>query len=225
MCGRYTLYSNKKAIENQFDVEIPDDMLLTPRYNITPGSNTPVVLTEGTSDRIINTLKWGLTISENEKRTGTSSRTQIDDQSLFQNSVLRKLFQRRRCIIPANGFYEWKDFGDHKLPFYIRLLDQEIFGMAGIYDISIDKNGNKVKTFAILTTTANALIQPLHEQMPVILLKKDYTYWLDPVQSQSEPISSLLQPYPTEYMSAFKVSSDVNNPELDQPELINPKLR
>ncbi len=226
MCGRYTLYSDKKVIEDQFEVEINDEELIKPDYNAAPGTIRPVVLVKGTQDRVVGALKWGLVPSFVKDLSEWKPLINARSETVNEKPSFRKAFQRKRCIVPANGFYEWKDFGGgKKIPFYVRLLDQELFGLAGIYETHTDKEGNQRHTFAVLTTEANALMQPLHERMPVILRQNDYNVWLNPVQPRPEMLQSLLAPYPTENMSTFKVSTDVNHTRNNGPDLINPKLR
>ncbi len=226
MCGRYTLYSDKKAIEVQFDVAIADDDLIQPDYNAAPGTVRPVVLTQGTHDRVAGALKWGLVPPFVKDLSDWKPLINARSETVNEKPSFKKAFQRKRCIVPANGFYEWKDFGDgKKIPFYIRLLNQDLFGMAGIYETHKDGSGNELHTFAILTTEANALMQPLHDRMPVILREDDYNVWLNPVQPRPEMLQSLLRPYPTEYMSAYKVGTNVNNARNNGPDLINPRLK
>ncbi|MBP3193562.1 SOS response-associated peptidase [Natronogracilivirga saccharolytica] len=226
MCGRYTLYSDKKTVEQQFGVTVEDDGLLEPDYNVAPGSVRPVVLTHRTSDRVMGALKWGLVPPFVKNTSEWKPLINARSETVDEKPSFKKAFQRKRCVVPANGFYEWKDFGGgKKIPFYIRLLDQELFGMAGIYETHTDSEGNEQHTFAILTTQANALMQPLHDRMPVILREDDYSIWLDPVKPQPEMLKSLLQPYPMEEMSTYKVSTDVNNASNNGAELINPRMR
>ncbi len=226
MCGRYTLYSDKKAIEDQFEVAIADDDLIRPDYNAAPGTVRPVVLIKGTQERAFGALKWGLVPSFVTDLSDWKPLVNARSETVNEKPSFRKAFQRKRCIVPANGFYEWKDFGGgRKIPFYIRLLDQDLFGMAGIHETHRDGDGNELQTFAILTTEANELMQPLHDRMPVILREDDYNVWLNPVQPRPEMLQSLLTPYPTENMSTYKVSTDVNNARNKGSELINPKLK
>ncbi len=226
MCGRYTLYSNKKTIENQFQVSAPDEAFLEPSYNIAPGTVRPVVLTMGTMDRTLGAFKWGFIPSFVKDLSDWKPLINARSETVNDKPSFRKSFQRKRCIVPANGFFEWKDFGGgRKIPFYIRLLDQELFGMAGIYDTHTGPGGDEQHTYAILTTEANALMQPLHNRMPVILRKDDYNVWLDPVNPRPEMLKSLLTPYPTENMATFKVSAEVNNVRNDSPNLISPRLK
>ncbi len=226
MCGRYTLYSDKKAIENHFEVEISDGELIRPDYNAAPGTLRPVIMVKGTHERVAGKLKWGLVPPFVKNLSDWKPLINARSETVNEKPSFRKAFQRKRCIVPANGFYEWKDFGgDNKIPFYIRLLDRDLFGMAGIYETHKDADGSELHTFAILTTGANALMQPLHDRMPVILREDDYNVWLNPVQPRPEMLQSLLTPYPTERMSTFKVSTDVNNVRNNGPDLISPKLK
>ncbi len=226
MCGRYTLYSDKKTIEDHFQVEAADEELLKPNYNVAPGTVRPVILTEGTNDRKIGALKWGLVPPFVKDLSDWKPLINARSETVNEKPSFRKAFHRKRCVVPANGFYEWKDFGGgKKIPFYIRLLDRDLFGMAGIYETHTDQEGNERHTFAILTTEANALMQPLHDRMPVILKNEDYNVWLDPVNPRPHTLQKLLTPYPTDEMSTFKVSTDVNSPENNHQELIIPKLK
>lgn len=226
MCGRYTLYSNKDTIENHFEVALEDESLIRPSYNIAPGSLSPVIFTMGTRERRMDFFRWGFIPSFTDQAGDWKPLINARSETVDSKPSFRKAFQRKRCILPANGFYEWKDFGDgRKIPFYIRLLEEEIFGMAGIYDEHTDKNGTKISTFAILTTSANALIQPLHERMPVILRKDDYNLWLNPVHPKPETLKALLSTCPVEKMATFKVGTAANNPRNDHPDLIKPSMK
>ncbi|MDG5767513.1 SOS response-associated peptidase [Balneolales bacterium ANBcel1] len=226
MCGRYTLYSDKQAIEQQFDVSVPDEELLQPDYNIAPGSARPVVVTPRIGERTVGALKWGLVPPFVKDRSDWKPLINARSETVREKPSFRNAFQRKRCIIPANGFYEWKDFGGgNKIPFYMRLLENDLFGMAGLYETHIDEDGDQLHTYTILTTEANALMQPLHDRMPVLLRKENYDIWLDPAISEPEALEPLMQPYPVDEMSAFRVSTRANNTANNGPELIQPKMK
>lgn len=226
MCGRYTLYSDKKAIEKQFGAACPDEDLIRPSYNIAPGSIRPVILVKGASDRVMGALRWGFVPSFVSDSSDWKPLINARSETIHEKPSFKKSFQRRRCIIPGNGFFEWKDFGDgKKIPFFIRLLDQNLFGMAGIHDSHSSPDGTEEHTFAILTTRANALVQPLHHRLPVILHQKDYEAWLDPVHPRPESLLSLIGPYPTDRMSAYKVTTEVNSTRHDHPGLVTPVIK
>lgn len=225
MCGRYALYSEKDEITEHFGAESKDDGIFVPRYNIAPGSINPVVLVGKSRDTGIGALKWGLVPSWSKDEKIGYSLINARSETLNEKPSFKNSFERRRCVIPANGFYEWKKFTEKKkIPFYIRLLKQHLFGFAGLFDSWETPDGDKLFTYTIITTEANALLQPLHERMPVILRPEQYAIWLDPINSNTETMQNLLTPYPTDEMSVFQVSDIVNNARNDGPELIQPVM-
>ncbi|MEX0780020.1 MAG: SOS response-associated peptidase [Balneolales bacterium] len=220
MTGRYTLFSEKEKLEEQFQAHATDDTRHEGNYNVAPGDSMPVVYMAKAHEKYIVEMKWGLQTSEN----GGKEEPIAKAESLTQQSTLRTSFERKRCIIPANGFYEWKALtSDLKLPFYIRLLDQELFGFAGVYDRYVSGK-TEILTFAIITTRSNELLQPLHDRMPVILHPADYDYWLDPINSDQEKMGKLLNPFPTDRMSTYRVSNKVNELKNNGEELIKPVM-
>jgi putative SOS response-associated peptidase YedK len=224
MCGRYTLYSDKKKIEQTFRVPFREDFY-TPRYNIAPGSVNPVVLTGKAMEVGIGGLRWGLVPSWAEDENVGYKMINARSETIDKKPSFSRSFQRKRCIVPANGFYEWKTLtSSKKIPFYIRLLGEELFGMAGLFDHWKSPSGEDLFTYTIITTEANALLQPLHERMPVILNPADYETWLDPIDSDPDLLKAMLRPYPTDQMSTMRVSEEVNKPANDSPELIYPVL-
>lgn len=225
MCGRYALYANKDTLEREFETEIADDSLAEPNYNVAPGSLRPVVLVRGTADRYMGRLKWGLVPSFVKDTAEWKPLINARSETVNEKPSFRKAFQRQRCIVPANGFYEWKDFGNgKKIPFFVRVLDQDIFGLAGIYETHRSDTGETLHSFALLTTAANALMQPVHDRMPVILRKDDYNVWLNPIHSRPEMLNALMQPYASDQMSVYKVSTHVNSTANNGPELISPEF-
>ncbi|MDI6401860.1 SOS response-associated peptidase [Balneolaceae bacterium ANBcel3] len=225
MCGRFTLYSDKKEIEQHFHVSFTDDVPYEPGYNIAPGSIQPVILTKGTRDRVVEPLVWGYIPSFAKDKQAQSPLINARSETIHEKPSFRQSFQRRRCIIPSNGFFEWKEVGSKKVPFYIRLLEEPLFGMAGIFDTYTNDRGKELTTFAILTTSANDLIEPLHHRMPVLLRPSDYDVWLDPVTKEQDRLPALFKPHPTPGMSLYRVNEEVNNPSNNTPDLIQPKLK
>ncbi|HKJ33794.1 MAG TPA: SOS response-associated peptidase [Balneolales bacterium] len=223
MCGRYTLYSEKGEIEEIFNVQSDEDDLFQSNYNVTPGTINPVILMPRPNVRDIAGFKWGLIPSwADDQRIGYKM-INARSETLLEKSSFHKPFQRQRCIVPANGFYEWQTIYKQKTPFYVRTLDQNLLGFAGLYEIWESKDKKEViYSYTIITTEANALLQPLHDRMPVILEKKNYDHWLDPVNSNTDDLLSLLKPYPTERMAIYRVSQDVNEARNNGPELIQP---
>ncbi len=223
MCGRYALYSGKELIEKVFKAPFKQDFY-TPNYNIPPGTTNPVVLLGKAREAGISGLRWGLVPSfAKDDKIGfnmINARSEtIDEKPSFQ-----KPFQRKRCLIPANGFYEWKKIEgtDTKIPFFIRLMEDEIFAFAGLFDSWQQPNGEMLFTYTIITTTANDLLQPIHERMPVILDSDQYDNWLNPLNDDYESLIGMLKPYPTEKMRAYRIKPDVNKTSNNSPDLINP---
>ena len=220
MTGRYALFSDKETAEDHFHAVSDEDVVFDPHYNIAPGNVGPVIYMEKARERRIGNLKWGLESPD----SGGKSESNVKAESLAQKANLRKVFQRKRCIIPANGFYEWKTLtADLKLPFYIRLLDEDLFGFAGIFDRWTVED-KEVFSFAIITTRSNELLQPLHDRMPVIIHPKNYDYWLDPINSDQDTLSKLLKPFPTDQMSTYRVTKDVDDLKNNSAELIKPVM-
>lgn len=222
MCGRYTLFSEKEEIEEIFDVDIDDDFFQT-SYNIAPGSQNIVVLMPRPNTREAGHYQWGLIPSWADNESVGHKMTEARAETLLEKPSYKKPFQRQRCIIPANGFYEWQTIYKEKTPFYVRTLDQDIFGFAGIYEKWTSADGKKViDSYTIISNEANTLLQPLNDRMPVILERKHFESWLDPVNSETEKLINMLKPYPTERMSIYRVSEDVNDPDKNSPSLIQP---
>ncbi|MEX0772205.1 MAG: SOS response-associated peptidase [Balneolales bacterium] len=220
MTGRYTLFSNKKTVEDHFQSRSTGDVQFEANYNVAPGNFMPVIFMEKARENRIANMKWGLQTSE----SGGKAQVNAKAETLTQQSTLIKAFERKRCIIPANGFYEWKTLtSDIKLPFYIRLLDDELFGFAGIFDRYTSGNAD-ILTFAIITTRSNELLQPLHDRMPVILHPENYDYWLNPINSDQEKLGKLLKPFPTDQMSTYRVNNQVNDLKNNNEDLIKPVM-
>lgn len=225
MCGRYTLYSDINTIENHFRVKVEDD-IHSANYNIAPGSSRLVISIRGMNERVAKSFKWGFVPSFVTNLTNWKPLINARSETIHEKPSFRKAFQRRRCLVPANGFYEWKDFGSgKKTPFYIRLLEKDLFAMAGIHEGFVDETGAEITTFSIITTKANPLLQPLHERMPAILREENYEEWLNPVHPDLKQLQHLLAPYPTEEMSAYKVPDEVNHTKVNHPGLIAPRLK
>ena len=222
MCGRYTLFSDKETIEEHFRVQAEDDQLFTPNYNVAPGSTMPVILIGKSGSREVGGLRWGLvpkwadSVDTGYKMINARGET-LDEKKSFKGPFLKK-----RCLIPANGFFEWKKTGNAKEPFYIRVLSDEIIAFAGLFEKWTSPEGEDIFSYTIVTTEANALVQPLHERMPVILKPENYERWLDRENQDVEGLKKLLNPYPMEEMATLRVSKEVNTPKNNYPELLQP---
>jgi putative SOS response-associated peptidase YedK len=212
MCGRFTLKSPRRINLGQF--KDSDLQPLLPRYNIAP-SQTVLALADLGNGRELSPLTWGLIPSwSNDSKGFINARSEtVETKPAFSES-----FERRRCLIPADGFFEWKRTGKVKQPFYFQLNDESVFAFAGLWD-RWTRNGISVNSCAIITTEANELLHPIHDRMPVILHPQLHDVWLDSRTARTE-LMELLSPFPAEEMKSHPVSSAVNHTDNDGPELV-----
>lgn len=202
-----------------FDVqEITED--LQPSFNIAPTQNVAAVLKDGTTRLVA--MRWGLIPSSATDQTIGSRLINARSETLTKRSAFKEAFKRRRCLVLADGFYEWKTQGKEKTPFFIHLKSQRPFGFAGLYEIWAPPLSEPLVTCTIVTTEPNDLVRTLHDRMPVILPKGAESLWLDPEAEDPSRLLDLLQPYPTDEMVAYSVSSLVNSVKNDSPECIAP---
>lgn len=143
-------------------------------------------------------------------------------ESVAEKASFRNAFRKQRCLIPANGFYEWKKEGKSKIPMYVSLKSRKAFGFAGLYNEWTSPEGKQICTTTIITTDANALLEPIHNRMPAIIAREKESLWIDPSIQDKETLLSLISPYPSEDMEFKKVSQMVNSPDNDSPECIKP---
>ena len=207
MCGRYTLTKVTNLLD-RFNIE-EINPTLEPRYNIAPTQRVPVIIKE--KKLTLKYFQWGLIPhwSKTNKGMINARAETIDQKSAFKGS-----FIRRRCIIPADGFYEWKNVDNKKVPYWITLKSRELFAFAGIWREWKNSEREKLATFAIITTEPNDLIKPIHNRMPVILSKKNEEIWLD-MRAEPSFLKNILTPYPSHKMTHCQVSAKVNNPKND----------
>ena len=222
MCGRYTLQASPEEIAIQFAVEINNLSLSKPRYNIAPSQNIAVVqIKPDTSQRELTRLRWGLIPSWAKDPKIAYSTINAKAETVATKPAFRSAFRKRRCLIPASGFYEWQSQDKQKQPMYIHLKDHHLFAFAGLWEHWEPKEGEPIKSCTIITTDANELMLPIHNRMPVILASKDYGQWLDPT-TRTDSLQVLLKPYTTDEMEAYAVSKMVNNPRNDVPQCMTP---
>lgn len=224
MCGRFTNAAKKEQIRKEFKVSVNNSATDAPRFNIAPSQMIDVVF-EPETERIISQLKWGLVPSWAKDADIGNRMINARSETLREKPSFREAFKSRRCIIPTTGFYEWKKAtgGNAKQPFYFYLNDKEVFGFAGLWEEWMDnQTGQLLETCAIITTEANAVLQPIHDRMPVILKEQDYDEWLDAKVKNTNRLQEILVPYPAKEMSSHAVSTSVNIPETNSPELIVP---
>ncbi|MDV2994370.1 MAG: SOS response-associated protein YedK [Chroococcidiopsis sp. SAG 2025] len=217
MCGRFTLSQPAEAIASTFQLSLIPE--LAPRYNIAPTQPVPTILSEGDRRRF-QMLRWGLIPSWAKDASMGAKLINARAETVAEKPAFRSAFRRRRCLVVADGFYEWQLQKSKKQPFYFRLQDGQPFAFAGLWETWQAPDGEKVDSCTLLTTTANSVLRSVHDRMPVILKPEDYNQWLDPQTQEPEQLKSLLQPYSSEAMVAYPVSTKVNNPTNESPECI-----
>jgi len=166
-------------------------------------------------------MQWGLIPSWSKEPRTKFSTINARAETITKSPAFRGPFQHRRCLVPASGFYEWRQTPKGKQPYCIQLKDGELFAFAGLYDIWCDSEGNELYSYTIITTTPNDLVAPIHNRMPAILRRADEDAWLDKTTDRAR-LLSLLAPYPIEEMKAYIVSRAVNNPANEGAELMQP---
>lgn len=223
MCGRYTLTSPGEVVAEIFElVDVPP---ILPRYNLAPTQEAAVVRVAAPgARRTLDLLRWGLIPSWAKDPAIGHRLINARAESVAEKPAYRDSFRYRRCLIPADGFYEWTPVAPKvKQPYLVRRQDRLPFAFAGLW--STWRQGPEaapVLTFTILTTTPNDLMRPLHDRMPVILERRDHAAWLDPANRDAAHLQALLAPAATEGWEAVPVSRAVNNPAHDQPDCIEP---
>jgi putative SOS response-associated peptidase YedK len=224
MCGRFTLRTPATVLTQRllFDLDIqdvPDD--LAPRFNIAPTQSVAVVRELEEGERCFNWLRWGL-IPSWAKDPAIGNRTiNARAETVAEKPAFRSAFRRRRCLVLADGYYEWRKEGKNKQPFYIRMRDEGPFAFAGLWERwSPGANAEPLETCTLITTDANELTRPIHDRMPVILSPDDFATWIDPDLDDRDELLPLLRPYDSAAMRADPVSKHVNNAKHDDPECV-----
>lgn len=221
MCGRFTLHFPVELLAEIFGLpELPG---LIPRYNIAP-TQAAAVIRSTQNARRLDLFRWGLVPSWAKDSSAGTRMINARSESLPDKPAFRNAVRFRRCIVPASGFFEWKADGSRKIPYYIRLSEGSPMGFAGIWETWKTPEGAFIETFAILTTSANPLIAPIHDRMPVILHPDTYGLWLDKDVNNPGQLHPLYLPYPADLLTLYPVSTLVNSPRNDQPACIEPAL-
>lgn len=221
MCGRFTLAAAIAELKAQFeDVEFPSQF--APRYNIAPSQPILAIPNDGHQNAAF--YIWGLVPSWSKDPAIGTRLINARAETLAEKPAFRGPFKYKRCLIPADGFYEWKASPRSKLkvPHYIRMENLKPFAFAGLWSDWQSGDGTELRTCTILTTLPNSLVAGIHNRMPVILRQKDYSTWIDPEPRSDQELASILKPYPAEEMVAFPVSTLVNSPNNDRPECVLP---
>ena len=219
MCGRFTLTADVNELQNAFPwLNIPEGLM--PRFNIAPSQPVAVVPNDGKNQ--LDYFLWGLIPSWAKDPSAGNRMINARAETLAEKPSYRAAFRRRRCLILADGFYEWRaTSGKSKTPMFIRLASGNPFAFAGLWEIWNAKDGSTIFSTTIVTTEPNPFMEPIHNRMPVILPEDSYTQWIDPGEADPTRLTKLLIPYPGE-MTAYPVSTQVNNPRNEDPDIILP---
>jgi putative SOS response-associated peptidase YedK len=222
MCGRYRLSRRKQLVEEYFDSP-SEEQDWVPRYNISPTQPVPVIRQNPKEPvRELSLMKWGLIPSWAKDSSVAASMINARSETVHEKPAFRDALKSRRCLIPADGFYEWVRTAKAKQPYCFEVNGGELFAFAGLWDGWKDPNGNWLKTCSILTTTPNAVTSAVHDRMPVILNPDDYDLWLDPGMNNMQVVSELLKPYDARFMRCYPVSTRVNSVSNDDLECSRP---
>jgi putative SOS response-associated peptidase YedK len=221
MCGRFTLSQTAERVAEVFQVSaVPP---LEPRYNISPTQAAPVVFrTTNSPERQFTYMHWGLIPSWADDPKMGARLINARAETVTEKPSFRAAFKRRRCLVVADGFYEWQTINRKKQPFYIQMGDRRPFGFAGLWEHWQSADGSEIESCTILTTEPNDMLRPIHNRMPVILNPTEYDLWLDLDCSNTKQLQPLLCPFPSEAMTCYPVSPVVNSPKNDSPECIQP---
>ena len=234
MCGRFSLAADSARIAKRFGLKIQEDITIKPRYNFAPSEETPSIVFE-TGEKRLQVMKWGIT-RQWDKAKPPLFIINLKAEKLVAGPF-KSLLTKRRCLVPADGFYEWKADVKPKQPFRFTLKDDSLFVFPAIYDevssyklqassknvpSNLSLGTSNFRTFCIFTTPANPLVAPVHHRMPAILPPDLEAAWLAPDLTDVQKIVALLKPYPETAMKCWAVSPVLNSAKIDAPELIRP---
>lgn len=219
MCGRFTLNTSAQIIAEFFKLsEVPD---IKPRYNIAPTQSVATVtVSPQQMQRQFQFMRWGLIPSWAKDLKIGSKMINARSETVAEKPAFRSAIKHRRCLIVADGFYEWLPQGKHKQPYYFQTTEGQPFAFAGLWESWESPEAENIVSCTIITTAANETVQPVHDRMPVILPEDAWEEWLDPAVNSAQEVLPLLKPYAAAAMTANAVSAIVNSSSKDSPECI-----
>lgn len=220
MCSRYSLTSPPEAVRATFGYR--NEAEFPPRYNIAPTQPVAIVRTDYMKERELALVRWGLIPSWAKEPEKFSTLINARSETAAEKASFRASLRHRRCIVPADGFYEWTGKPGHKQPHLIRQRSGEIMGLAGLWEHWLGADGSEVETMAILTVEANADMKRVHDRMPAILAPQDYEAWLDCSGGSSVGMGKMLRPAANGLLEIIAVSRELNNPRNDRPDVQEP---
>ena len=220
MCGRFVQYTLFPLLEKEFKLKFGADVPLRQSYNIAPTQDVPVVVNE--DGNRLTLCRWGLIPPWSKDASIGSRMINARAETVADKPSFKGPLKKHRCLVVADGFYEWKKTQAGKVPVYITMKDGRPFGFAGLYSDWHPPEGDPIRTCTIVTTEPNELVKPIHNRMPVIIKPDDRDKWLDPDEQDPERLKPLLTPYSSDELDAWEVSRTVNSPSNNNPNLIQP---
>lgn len=218
MCGRFVLFSDLKHIQRAFDLA-DVKVNIEPSYNIAPTHQVATIV-QRAETKLLELMRWGLIPSWAKDDKIGAKMINARAETVAEKPSFKRALVKRRCLVIADGFYEWRKEGTRKTPMFIRLKSETPFGFAGLYETWQPPNGEAITLCAIITTAANELMRSIHDRMPVILSKADQRAWLDPANQDANKLVAFLKPYPAQEMQAYAVAPLVNSPRNNSAECI-----
>ncbi|MEX2127900.1 MAG: SOS response-associated peptidase [Xanthobacteraceae bacterium] len=222
MCGRFVITSAPEAIRRLLRYE--EQPNFPPRYNIAPTQPIPIVRLDHAA-RHFALVRWGLIPSWVQDPKDFALLFNARLEGIESKPVYRAAMRRRRCLIPADGFYEWKKEGKGRRPYFVRARDKQPFAFAGLWETWSDRDGGEIETAAIIICEANETLAPIHDRMPVIVPREKYDPWLDADRIDARPATALVGPAPDDFLEAYEISTRVNKADNDGAENLLPLVR
>jgi len=218
MCGRFTIITPVEKLIEEFEAQMFEDTFF-PNYNAYPGQKLPVITNELPSK--INLYVWGLIPYWAKDSAIGFKLINARAETLMEKDSFKNAVKRRRCLVLADSYYEWKKAGKLKIPYRILLKNEKPFALAGIWETWRDRDNKEIRTFSIITTKANPLTEGIHDRMPCLLDKRSRALWLNNTVPEAQALN-LLKPYPSEEMKYYEISTLVNSPDNNTPAVIEP---
>lgn len=207
MCGRFALKTPVATLGDHFELGEPPECELTPRYNISPGTDIATIRLSPEGRRVMHLLRWGLVPNWAKDPAIGNRLSNARGETVAEKPSFRSAFQRRRCLVPVDGYYEWKAEGRTKLPHYFSMRDGEPFALGGLWESWRTPDGSILRTVCLITTSPNEVAEPIHDRMPVIVGKEDFEAWLS---GKPHEALSLVRPFPAEPMQEWQVDRRVS---------------
>lgn len=218
MCGRFTFLIDAKTLSERYQLVNPEEINTAPRYNVAPTQSIVTIVHDGEHYKA-GELRWGLIPSFASDTKMGAKMINARAETIDEKPSFKRLLQRRRCVIAADSFYEWKKQEGSKTPYRIQVKGEDVIAMAGLWDRWQGEDGEEIHSCTIITTEANEFMQTMHHRMPVILTKEAEKVWLDREVTDPEKLTPLLVPFAGE-MTAYEIASTVNSPKNDHPAVI-----